>query len=481
MSDPRDRDGTDQAHNQASPFDDTQGVSKGTAGNQTARRGGRLPHVVIVGGGFAGLAAAKRLKNAPVRVTLVDRRNHHLFQPLLYQVATAALSPAQIAAPIRAVPSKQKNAEVVLAEARRVDAARRVLETDQGDIAYDYLILATGATHSYFGHDDWSASARGLKTIDDALEIRRRFLLAFEAAENEASDARRGALMTFVIIGAGPTGVETAGAIAEIARTVIRRDFRHIDTSRARVVLVEAMDRVLPSGFPRDLSDRALADLRAMGVEVRLNTRVTHVAPGANDDPPHVLLSASGDAAPERIDADNIIWAAGVRASPLGASLGVPTDGAGRVVVASDLSIPGHTEVFVTGDLARCAWEGGPGSAGMVPGVCPAAVQMGDHAARNVARLVAGEAGEPFKYVDKGSLATIGRAKAVASVSGMKFGGLLAWLLWAGVHVFYLISFRNRVVVMLDWALAYLFFKRGSRLITGDGALRVSAATPPGA
>ncbi len=476
MSDPRDRDGTDQAHNRATPFDAPQRESKGVTGSPTARRGGRLPHVVIVGGGFAGLAAAKRLRNAPVRVTLVDRRNHHLFQPLLYQVATAALSPAQIAAPIRAVLSKQKNAEVVLAEARRVDAARRVLETDQGDIAYDYLILATGATHSYFGHDDWSASARGLKTIDDALEIRRRFLLAFEAAENEASDARRGALMTFVIIGAGPTGVETAGAIAEIARTVIRRDFRHIDTSRARVVLVEAMDRVLPSGFPRELSDRALADLRAMGVEVRLNTRVTHVAPGANDDPPHVLLSASGDAAPERIDAHNIIWAAGVRASPLGASLGVPTDGAGRVVVASDLSIPGHTEVFVTGDLARCAWQDG-----MVPGVCPAAVQMGDHAARNVARLVAGEAGKPFKYVDKGSLATIGRAKAVASVSGMKFGGLLAWLLWAGVHVFYLISFRNRVVVMLDWALAYLFFKRGSRLITGDGASRVSAATPPGA
>lgn len=468
MSGARDRDGTDQAHNQASPFDAPEGDSTVTAGNQTARRGGQHPHVVIVGGGFAGLAAAKRLKNAPVRVTLVDRRNHHLFQPLLYQVATAALSPAQIAAPIRAVLSRQKNAEVVLAEARRVDAARRVLETDQGDIAYDYLILATGATHSYFGHDDWSASARGLKTIDDALEIRRRFLLAFEAAENEASDARRRAFMTFVIIGAGPTGVETAGAIAEIARTVIRRDFRHIDTSRARVVLVEAMDRVLPAGFPRALSDRALTDLRAMGVEVRLNTRVTHVAPGTAEDPPHVLLSASGDAAPEGIDAHNIVWAAGVRASPLGASLGVPTDGAGRVVVAPDLSIPGHAEVFVTGDLARCAWGGGPEGAGMVPGVCPAAVQMGDHAARNVARLVAGRAGEPFKYVDKGSLATIGRAKAVASVSGMKFGGLLAWLLWAGVHVFYLISFRNRVVVMLDWALAYLFFKRGSRLITGE-------------
>lgn len=435
------------------------------------------PHVVIVGGGFAGLAAAKRLKRAPVRVTLVDRRNHHLFQPLLYQVATAALSPAQIAAPIRAVLSKQRNAEVILAEAGRVDVARRVLETDQGDIPYDYLILATGATHSYFGHDDWSKSARGLKTIDDALEIRRRFLLAFEAAENETGEARRRALMTFVIIGAGPTGVETAGAIAEIARTVIRRDFRHIDTSRARVVLVEAMGRVLPSGFPRELSDRALADLRAMGVEVRLNTRVTRVASGDSEDgTPHVLLSSPNQAEPERVDAHNIVWAAGVRASPLGASLGVPTDNAGRVVVAPDLSIPGHPEVFVTGDLARCAWQDG-----MVPGVCPAAVQMGDHAARNVARLVARKTSEPFKYVDKGSLATIGRAKAVASVSGMKFGGLLAWLLWAGVHVFYLISFRNRVIVMLDWALAYLFFKRGSRLITGDGASRVSTTTPPGA
>ncbi|MBL8761970.1 MAG: NAD(P)/FAD-dependent oxidoreductase [Phycisphaerae bacterium] len=439
----------------------------------------RPPHVVIVGGGFAGLAAAKRLKHAPVRVTLVDQRNHHLFQPLLYQVATAALSPAQIAAPIRAVLSKQKNADVVLAEARRVDSPRRVLETDRGEIPYDYLILATGATHSYFGHDDWSRTARGLKTIDDALEIRRRFLLAFEAAENEPGDARRRALMTFVIIGAGPTGVETAGAIAEIARTVIRRDFRHIDTSRARVVLVEALDRVLPAGFPRQLSDRALADLRAMGVEVRLSTRVTHVAPDDSDNAaPHVLLSSPSQPAPERVDAHNIIWAAGVRASPLGASLGVPTDNAGRVIVAPDLSIPGHPEVFVTGDLSRCAWKDS-----MVPGVCPAAVQMGDHAARNIARLVAHAPSQPFRYVDKGSLATIGRAKAVASISGMKFGGLSAWLLWAVVHVFYLISFRNRVVVMLDWALAYLFFKRGSRLITGErgGASPTPSATPPGA
>lgn len=468
MSDPRDRDAAGPPQGPVTPLGPTDPSPSATTPGPTncperttpmPPAAPSSPHVVIVGGGFAGLAAAKRLRRAPVRITLVDRRNHHLFQPLLYQVATAALSPAQIAAPIRAVLSRQPNAEVLLAEARRIDTSRRVLETDRGDLHYDYLILASGATHSYFGHDDWSGSARGLKTIEDALEIRRRFLLAFEAAENEASDARRRALMTFVIIGAGPTGVETAGAIAEIARTVIRRDFRHIDTSRARVVLVEAQDRVLASGFPRELSERALGDLRAMGVEVHLHTRVTGVG---DADSPHVLLSHA-DRGVERIDAHNIIWAAGVRASELGSTLGVPTDHAGRVIVRADLSIEGHPEVFVAGDLARCAWRDG-----MVPGVCPAAVQMGDHAARNIARLVAGKAGLPFRYVDKGSLATIGRAKAVASVAGMKFGGVLAWLLWAGVHIFYLISFRNRVIVMLDWAWAYLFFKRGSRLITGE-------------
>lgn len=428
-------------------------------------------NVVIVGGGFGGLNTAQGLAKANVRVTLLDRRNHHLFQPMLYQVATAGLSPAHIATPIRAVLSKQKNAEVLLAEVKSVDLARRVVVTDAGEIGYDILVLATGATHSYFGHDDWATTATGLKTIEDALAIRGRFLLAFEAAERETDEARRRALMTFVVIGAGPTGVETAGAIAEIARTVIRKDFRHIDTRTARVVLVEGQGRVLPAGFPPELSARAQRDLEAMGVEVRVGTRVTDVRGAGGGDHPGVTLGES-----ERIDAHNIIWAAGVRASPVGATLGVPTDGAGRVIVGPDLSVPGHPEVFVIGDMAKVV---DPKTGQMVPGVCPAAVQMGQYVAKLISTSAASPTTPtprpPFVYWDKGSLATIGRSRAVALLPipllkrPVQFAGFLAWALWAGVHVFFLIGFRNRVLVMIEWIWAYLFFKRGARLITKEG------------
>ena len=421
--------------------------------------------VVIVGGGFGGLNAAKGLRRAAVEVTVLDRRNHHLFQPMLYQVATAGLSPAHIAAPIRSVLSQQKNAEVVLADVQRVDADRRVVVTDEGEVPYDVLILATGATHSYFGHEAWAAAAPGLKTIEDALEIRRRFLLAFEAAERETDEVRRRAFMTFVVIGAGPTGVETAGAIAEIARTVIRRDFRHIDTSLARVLLVEGQPRVLPGGFPAELSERAKRDLEAMGVEVRLGSRVTDVRGG---DAPGVTIGE------EVIEAHNIIWAAGVRGSPLGATFGAATDAAGRVIVGPDLSVPGRPEIFVIGDLAKVV---GPDGA-PVPGVCPAAVQMGQFVAKLVTREASGDRGPRpmFRYHDKGSLATIGRSRAVAWLPMLgrrvPFTGFIAWALWAGVHVFFLIGFRSRVMVMLEWMWAYIFFSRGARLITDQGPPR---------
>ncbi len=414
------------------------------------------PHVVIIGGGFGGLYAAKGLGKSPVRITLVDRSNHHLFQPLLYEVATAALSPAEIAAPIRAVFSKQHNTTVLLGNVVEIDTARRVVHLADGAIAYDYLVVAAGATHSYFGNDDWARFAPGLKTIDDALEIRQRFLLAFEAAEREADDAARRALLTFVVIGAGPTGVELAGTMAELARKAIPRDFRTIDASTARVILVEAMDRVLPT-FPPDLSEKARRSLEELGVEVRLNSPVTKI------DGDGVCIG------PERINTENIIWAAGVQASPLGKSLGAPTDRAGRVMVQPDLSIPGHPEVFVIGDLASVV---DPDTNKPVPGVAPAAIQMGKYVARVIDREVRGKAlpqqRPPFHYRDKGMLATIGRAKAVAKLGKLKFSGLIAWLLWALVHVMYLIGFRNRLIVMLQWAWAYIAFQRGARVITGS-------------
>lgn len=418
----------------------------------------QVPRVVIVGGGFGGLAAAKGLAGARCSITVIDRRNHHLFQPMLYQVATAALSPAQIASPIRSVLSRQKNCEVILGEAISVDLARRTVQLRDGDVPYDYLVLAAGAAHSYFGNDAWAQFAPGLKTVEDALDIRRRFLLAFERAERAPDDATRAADLTFIVVGAGPTGVETAGAMKEIALNTIPDDFRHADTRRARVLLIEAQNRVLPGGFSQKASDRALRSLRAMGVDVRLSTRVTRI------DAAGVTIDTG--AGTEFIPAHNVIWAAGVKAAPVGATLGAPIDRAGRVVVQPDLSIPDHSDVFVIGDLAAatCAVTGKP-----VPGVCPAADQMGKYVASVIGARIAQRAlPGPFKYNDKGMLATIGRAKAVAEIGGRTFGGLLAWLLWAGVHVFFLIGFRNRVMVMLEWIWAYVFFVRGARLITGS-------------
>jgi NADH dehydrogenase len=404
------------------------------------------PRVAIVGAGFAGLEAARALARAPVRVTVVDRRNHHLFQPLLYQVATAALNPSDISAPIRAVLRAQENAEVILGEVAEIDLARRVLRLADGDrLGYDFLVVAAGATHSYLGHGEWASVAPGLKTVEDALEIRRRILLAFERAEREPEEAERRALLTFAVVGAGPTGVELAGALAEIASRTLAADFRHIRPESARVVLVEAAPRVLPA-YPEKLSRAALRQLERLGVEVRTGAKVTSL------DDRGVSLGA------ERLPARTVLWAAGVAASPLARALGAPLDRAGRVLVNDDLSVPGHPEVFVAGDLAALRDP--------VPGVAPAALQEGRHAARNVARALRGEPALPFRYRDKGLMATIGRAAAVARIGRVELSGLVAWLAWLLVHVFFLIGFRNRVAVILQWAWSYLTFKRGARLIT---------------
>ena len=405
-----------------------------------------LKHVVIVGGGFGGLYAARALRRANVRVTLVDRSNHHLFQPLLYQVATAALSPAHIAVALRRVLRRQKNVSVVLAEAVSVDTVRKRVVLRDGFVDYDYLILASGSTHSYFGHGEWSSFAPGLKTLQDAIEIRRRVLLAYEAAEREPDPARRTALLTFVVVGAGPTGVELAGALAEIARHVLARDFRQIDPASARIVLVEAGPRVLPA-FAPDLSVAAQRRLEQMGVQVLLGRPVTGI------DGEGVSMG------PERIVSRSVLWAAGVQASPLGASLGVPLDKAGRVAVEPDLRLPGAPEVFVIGDLASV-----PG----VPGLAPAAIQGGRHAAKSIVRLIEGQQPEPFKYLDKGQLATIGRNAAVAQIGPLHLEGFFAWLMWLVVHILTLIGFRNRFFVMSEWAWVYLRYERGARLITGD-------------
>jgi NADH dehydrogenase len=419
------------------------------------------PVVLIVGGGFAGLAAAKALARAPVEVTLIDRRNHHVFQPLLYQVATASLSPADISAPIRAILRDQRNCQVALAEVTGVDVARRELHLGGGRLPYDYLILAAGATHAYFGHDDWAELAPGLKSLEDATELRRRILLAFESAEYEPGAEARRAALSFGIVGAGPTGVELAGAIQEIAGATLPRDYKHIDTRTTRVVLLEAGDRVLPT-FPPELSARAQRDLERMGVEVRLRSAVTRVTP----EGVHV-----GE---EFLPLRNVFWAAGVQASPLGRSLGVPLDRAGRVIVGPDLAIPGHPEVFVVGDLAamRSADTGLP-----VPGVAQGGIQSGSHAGRTIAAEVAGRATpdgrEPFVYRDKGALAVIGKAKAVAHIGRLRAGGFLAWLLWGGVHIAFLVGFRNRLLVLLSWFWNWLLDARDARLITGEVRLDV--------
>ena len=405
-----------------------------------------VPKVVIVGAGFAGLNAAKTLRRAPLEINIIDRRNFHLFQPLLYQVAAAALNPSDIAYPIRSIFRGQRNVTgVLLAEVTGIDTEKKTVELDDGDsVPYDYLILASGATHSYFGNDQWEPDAPSLKTLEDALLIRRRVLSAFEKAELEPMRADE--LLTFVVVGAGPTGVELAGALVEIATQSMGHEFDSIDPSQARVILVEGGDRVLPAYVGR-LSESARSQLESLGVEVRTDALVDEI-----DDRGLTLVGG------ERIDCGNVLWAAGVKASPLGEMLGAETDEAGRVIVDQDLSLSGHAEVFVAGDLA--AVEG-------VPGVAPAAIQMGRHAGKMVKVDLAGAERDRFQYVDMGSLATIGRARAVADIRGLRFSGFLAWVAWLVIHIFYLIGFRNRLLVLLSWAWSYLTFRRGARIITG--------------
>jgi NADH dehydrogenase len=408
------------------------------------------PHVVIVGGGFGGLYAARALAGCPVRVTLLDRRNHHLFQPLLYQVATAVLNPSDIAVPLRSILRRASNVTVFLANVERVDLAGRRAVLDRGEIGYDALILAAGASHSYFGHDDWELLAPGLKTLEDALEIRRRVLLAYEAAERERDGAEQEALLTFVVVGGGPTGVELAGALGEISRQTIIRDFRLIDPARARIVLVEGGPRIL-AAFPEALSREAQSSLGRIGVEVRTSAIVTRVTADA------VWLGG------EQVRARTVLWAAGVAAAPLARTLGVPLDRSGRVVVEPDLSLPGHPEVFAIGDV--CAFLHQTGAP--LPGVAPVAIQQGRAVADNVLRRLGGQPTRPFRYRDRGSMATIGRAAAVAVVGRFQLSGLVAWLAWLLVHIMFLIGFRNRLLVLFEWAWAYVTWHRGARLITG--------------
>ncbi len=418
------------------------------------------PRVVIIGAGFAGINAAKALAKAPVQVVVVDRKNHHTFQPLLYQVALAVLSPAEIASPVRTVLRRAANVEVLLGEVQGFDLQKRVVRIEGLDLSYDYLIVAAGATHAYFGHPEWEQFAPGLKTLEDALDIRRRVLLAFETAEREVIAQRSCPQLNFVVIGAGPTGVELAGAISDISRRYMEDDFRAIDPKQARVILLEGGPRVLPV-YPEDLSASAERQLKDMGVEVRTSAMVTNIEPG--------VVSVGN----EKIPAAVILWGAGVAASSLGKMLGAPTDKAGRVIVQPDLSVPEHPEVFVAGDLASATQKNGQ----PVPGVAPAAIQMGKFAARQIKRAVAGKPSEEFKYLDKGSLATIGRSKAVADLGKLHFSGYFAWLAWLFIHLLFLIGFRNRMMVMLDWAWAYITYKHSARLITGDEEKR-SAEKP---
>jgi NADH:quinone reductase (non-electrogenic) len=413
---------------------------------------GKMPHVVIIGAGFGGLTTAKALKRAPVQITIVDRTNYHLFQPLLYQVAMAGLSPAEISAPIRSVLRNQKNAFVLLAEATGIDLERRLVrlhtKRHEEELKYDYLVLATGGRTSYFGHDDWEKFAPGLKDLDDAVEIRRRVLLAFEAAEKEqVSD--RSELLTFVVVGGGPTGVELAGAIAELAHFVLDRDFRNINPHSAQILLLEGGPRILPA-FAADLSQSAERQLEALGVKVRTNAQVTNI------DENGVYL---GD---EMIKAATVIWSAGVSTTSLTKSLGIELDRAGRVSVEPDLTIPGHRNAFAIGDITVFYQDGKP-----LPGVSPVAIQMGRQVARNIKNSIAGKPYEPFHYFDKGNMATIGRKAAIAEIRKLHLSGFLAWLAWLGVHIFFLIGFRNRFAVLFNWAWSYFTYQRGARIITG--------------
>ena len=410
------------------------------------------PKVVIIGGGFGGLQAAKALANKPVEVTLIDRKNHHTFQPLLYQVATAVLSPGEIASPIRRILYRHKNVEVVLGEASDFDKANKVVKLHDGSaIPYDYLIVAAGARHSYFGHDEWERDAPGLKTVEDAVEIRRRVLLAFELAERDALLTGTHEPLIFVVVGGGPTGVELAGAIAGIARQALAKDFKLIDTTKARVMLFEGSGRVLGT-FAEELSVKAKEQLEDLGVEVHLNSMVTAIEPGrikVND---------------EWFECSVALWATGVAASPLGKKLDVETDRAGRVFVNPDLTLPNHENIFVIGDMASIKQaDGSP-----VPGVSPAAMQMAENAAANIMRDLKSEPRKDFKYVDKGSMATIGRNKAIAEIQGWKFSGFIAWLMWLFLHVVFLIGFRNRLAVLTEWMWAYFTRERSARLITGN-------------
>src|SRR5438094_1214066 len=409
----------------------------------------KIPRVVIIGAGFGGLEAAKKLSGQPLQVTVVDRTNYHLFQPLLYQVATAALSPADIAAPVRAILSKCENMEVILAEVQSIDMNARKVKMVDGELDYDYLILATGARHSYFGHPEWERLAPGLKSLEDAVEIRRRILMAFEYAEKITDEAARKAAMTFVIIGGGPTGVEMAGAIAEIARYTLAKDFRHIDPSQARVILIEGEPRLL-AAFPEDLSASAMKQLVDLGVEVRTGARATNLTEAG--------LQVGDEFIPCRVK----IWAAGNNASFVGKTLGVPVDRVGRVIVNDDLTIPGHPEVQVIGDLANYSQQNGE----TLPVVYPGAVQQGRHAARNILRMITNRKPRRFRYWDKGSMATIGRNKAVADLNFVHLSGLPAWLVWLFVHIIFLVGFRNRLAVLFQWAWAYFTFNKGARLIT---------------
>ncbi len=448
------------------------------------------PRVVIVGAGFGGLNAAQALASLPVQITVIDRKNYHTFQPLLYQVATAGLSPGEIAAPIRSILRSHKNIAVLMAEVTGFDLARRVVKTPDSEIPYDYLIVAAGATHSYFGHDEWEPYAPGLKTIEDALEIRRRVLLAFELAERQASSGETATPLNFVVVGAGPTGVELAGTLAEISRHALAHEFRSIDPARTHILLLEGGPRVLPA-YPEDLSRSAEEQLHRLGVEVRTSTIVTQIEPGAVD------------VGNTRLPATVILWAAGVAASPLGKSLGIPIDRAGRVLVEPDLSVPGHPEVFVIGDLAALKDEHGK----MLPGVAPVAIQQGRFVAKLIRQELKSQGAPPFSrnsrkggdfdlhsdvhadvhpdvhpdvqsehsavrpafhYWDKGSLATIGRAAAVADFGRIHISGFLAWLSWLFVHILFLIGFRNRLLVFIQWAWSYVTYERAARLITGS-------------